>query len=165
MYQPLIVIDMQDFFGVSNNMRVTKNCKREIKESIVNNGHILFVEFSGCGDTLNILTDLCTGYKKVHYVSKWSDDGSSQIANELAAHKIPAKNIRVIGINTDCCVQSTVTGLHDIFPKSKIEVVADACASLWAQGTSRRVKLQQKNAHNNGLRNIANIGKVTLLNA
>lgn len=158
----LIVVDMQSYFGVSSSMNFTRNIEREITKTIDNGGHIIFVEFSSYGDTLLELTKLVTeiGYKWAYTVIKGQDDGSVEVANSMFENNVPYDHLRVVGVNTDCCVLETVKGLTRQFPDSKIEVVEDACNSLWSQGFHLDLGASK---HFKGLRSLAKLPGVKVI--
>lgn len=136
----LCVIDMQAQFHVSPDSAVAKNVSREIRQAIADDAYILFVEYKDCGDTLPELTDLVkyAGHTKVHTVTKKSDNGSSEIVSAINQHLLNDRRLKVVGVNTDCCVYSTVVGLQPRLPGTKVEIVADACDSNWSPDSHRR---------------------------
>jgi len=119
---------MQPHFNSAKGKCVIANCLVEIQKAVKNKAHIIFLEYSGYGATSSKLTKGLRNH--AIFVEKDNDDGSNQIQKEVLRHKLP-KYFKVCGINTDCCVAQTVKGLTARFPKSKIEVLADACASDW----------------------------------
>ena len=124
----LVVVDMQAGFNSSNGKRVRENCLREIQKAVVDNAHIIFLEFDGYDETHPELTSNL--HEQVAVLQKSEDDGSKEVEREVRRNKRPT-NFKVCGINTDCCVAATVRGLTARFLMSRIEVVADACASDW----------------------------------
>ena len=132
----LIVIDMQKAFAAARRKRVLLNCEKEINKAIKNNCSIVFVEYFNCGKTIKQLTNLTKNYKKTYTVIKNDDDGSPEISHLFKAHRLPAKNIKVCGVNTDACVLDTVCSLSysDRFSKSIIDVIANACDASYNHG-------------------------------
>lgn len=132
---------MQPNFHSANGKRVFKNCIREIKQAVIDSADIIFLEFSFYGPTHPELTDVAG--PNYYVQSKTMDDGSAEVEAQVRAKRLPV-HFKVCGINTDCCVASTVRGLTARFPRSTIEVVADACDSDWYhnRGLNEMKKLQ-----------------------
>jgi nicotinamidase-related amidase len=141
----LVIVDMQPAFNAANRDRVVSNCFREILLAIKNDFPILFLEFDGYYNTHQKLMGAVksSGYANYYVRLKNEDDGSDQIRRVVFDHALP-KNFRVCGVNTDCCVASTVKGLAARYPDSIIEVIADACGSDWyhERGLAEIKKLQ-----------------------
>ena len=154
----LIIIDMQESFEVHEGMRVTNNCRREIFKAIEDDAHILIVEYEGAGRTLKALTDLLKNNEKAnyHYVTKFDDDGSYEVFQAILNLHLPHEKLKITGVHTDCCVYQTTLGLRDYFPKSKIEVISDACDSIW--NASSKV-----NNHYCGISLMSRIDNVSIL--
>ena len=127
---------------------------REIKKAINNKDTILFVEYIGYGQTLPRLTNLTKhiNYTKAYHIVKGNNDGSKEIKKFLTKHKLVSKVIKIIGVNTDFCVLETVLGINRKFPKSNINVIADACAT-------------NAGGHISALRNMKQLANVKLLRA
>lgn len=125
----LCVIDMQPDFEAANGTRVIKNCVREIRMAVENGAHIVFLEFDGYGDTHPMLMTPVKKYKNAKIKFKRQDDGSAEVQEVVRKNGFMIGRFRVVGINTDWCVRSTVHGLRKRFPNSFVEVVDDACSS------------------------------------
>lgn len=121
----LVIIDMQAYFLSALDKDTIKACRREIRFAIKNECPIIFVEYSGNGETIYALKDLVNDYKKVSFIEKCDNDGSHEIAQEIRAIRSNSLKLRVCGVNVDCCVFDTVLGLRESFGK-EIEIVADA---------------------------------------
>jgi Isochorismatase family len=145
----LCVIDMQDWFQVKPNTRVSDNSAREIKNAIQDGASILFVEYKDCGPTIEQLTRITQEqhYHNAYRVEKRGDNGSIPIIDKIRANNLHEGHIKVVGVNTDCCVYRTVCGLKFDLPNTLIEVVGDACDSYWDPG-----------AHQRGLKSIQDLG-------
>jgi len=132
----LVCIDMQQYFTAANGEKVQRACVREIKQAMKKGATILFVEYDNYGPTLPLLTDLVkkAKYKKVHYLVKDADGGGAIIADYLRKRHLTRSNIRVVGVNTNYCVQATVEGLNHYLNNSYFHIVADACASRYSSG-------------------------------
>lgn len=116
----LIVIDMQTEF------HTTAAPIRQRVETIIaaHRGTTLFVEYQHCGRTY---PSLIKAARHSHRVTKYSDDGAAEILQWLKGRHTPTK-IRVIGVNTDCCVYDTVYSLRF---SHRVEVIASGC-NTWS---------------------------------
>lgn len=135
----LLVIDMQYKFPAARNVRLRQACRREITEAMTDRAHIIFVEYVNYGRTIKSLRDLVTHYKEVSYVTKCSDNGAHALRPFLTGS--PKCDVRVCGVNTNCCVLDTVRGLKRSrwwnarrSRRRFIHVVADACNS-WSSSS------------------------------
>jgi len=122
---------MQGYFKASKQSSVKKNVLKQIALAMKDNAPIVFVEYEGCGSTLPSLTNLPknNSYNNIYKIKKTEDDGSDVIRSALRSNKLPRTYVRVCGVNTDCCIYETVNGLSGALPKTKIEVVENACGS------------------------------------
>lgn len=135
----LAVIDMQDHFlqriveNYKSTQRVIDNCKVQVSKAIKDKAHIVFVEYSNYGTTTKDLTDLAkkAKYKKHFHTVKSDDNGGSEIAETIKAHRLTQDKIKICGINTEYCVYATVKGLMHEMENAEIEVITDACDSSW----------------------------------
>lgn len=127
----LVIVDMQNEFRAANGKTIIANCKREIKRAMKDNAAIIFLEYYGNGPTKSVLSNLVDGYEWTWTETKDEDDGSLEVAVLIRKYDLDKKLIKVCGVNTDCCVKATVSGLTARFLNSSIEVIADACASDW----------------------------------
>lgn len=125
----LIVVDVQSFFKAANLKRLRYNVKKEILTAIEDEASIVFVEFLGCGPTVNTLIELTDSYYKTYLVRKMEDDGSQDIYNLIFDNDLPSEHLKMCGVNTDVCVKATAIGLAGLFPDSQIEIIAKACHS------------------------------------
>jgi nicotinamidase-related amidase len=138
----LVIIDMQPTFEASQEPWLIENVKREIRQAKKRKEPILLVRYHGGSQDRRkdwqidprLLRTIGT-YTKVFPVIKHRADGSQKIIGLLNRKRLPKKNIKVVGVNTDACVASTVNSLAERMPLSSIWVVADACHT--DVGTSR----------------------------
>ena len=126
-----MVVDMQQDFNAANGKSVVSNCKKVIKQAMLDDASIIFLEYNGCGPTKYELFNLTDGYANTYVDIKDEDDGSLEVAVLIRKHKLNKNHIKVCGVNTDCCVASTVRGLTSRFLNANIEILASACASDW----------------------------------
>jgi nicotinamidase-related amidase len=128
----LIVVDMQFDFRAANNIKTVANCQREIKQAISDRAGIIFLEYYGYLSTKKELFSLVRGYDRAWSVTKFDDDGSLDASTIMIHHNFNSDKIKICGVNTDCCVKWTVSGLAALYPKANIEVIEDACGSDWS---------------------------------
>jgi len=128
----LVVVDMQAQFPDSMDKRVQENCKRAIRKAVKDKAAIIFLEYDDYGPTLPCLTSLAKKYKKAYHAVKCEWDGSPQSLNLIKKYKLADSHFKVCGVYTECCVQATVYGLSNKFPKSKINLLGGACNS-WSE--------------------------------
>jgi nicotinamidase-related amidase len=137
----LLVVDMQPRFDSSNREWLLKNVSREILRARRKEWGIIFLEYTrGKGDggvrlperTHEELTSLVGDYEDALIVHKMNDDGSEEVAEVICGWygnygKHAKGDMRVVGVNTGCCVANTVNGLAHLLPCMRITVVGDAC--------------------------------------
>lgn len=134
----LVIVDMQPDFSSSSNPDTLIAVANEIILAKQKRDAIILVEYAGCERTYSGLNALIKGYPRKARTTKWEDDGSSEVVRVLAKHGFPMKNLRVCGVNTDCCVWETVVGLLQKLDKSQIEVVKKACNNMSGRFDWRR---------------------------
>ena len=150
----LIIIDMQVGFPASHNEHTLAAVIREIKQAQRIDRPIFLVEVSQdiwptVGPTHPDILEALRGYDKWWTVEKSGTDGSFAlttpevecVGDGPAIHDHTKCNrLRMVGINTDCCVQATACSLKHL--GFDVEVVADACHSqynhLWGLEAMRR---------------------------
>lgn len=136
----LAVIDMQSKFldQLTNNKSIIAACNQAIKKAVEDKAYILFVEYYGYDRTIPELVSIANkgDYKNISHVKKFGDDGGRELIKTIDSFNFP-KKIKVVGINTDCCVLATVQGYLSAinyipeFNQSKVEVLTRACGSAW----------------------------------
>lgn len=127
----LCIIDMQPAFQAAKNTRLVAPILREIALAKKNDYPIVLVEYDPgqYGKSLKYVSSAIGKYNKAISVEKFANDGSEVISNTIK--KITRSNrVRVLGVNTDCCISETVIGLWWRFGFA-VEVVGDACWSGW----------------------------------
>jgi len=125
----LIIVDMQPVFRASREPNTIIAVTHEIFMAKQNNHAILIVEYARSGKSHTGFDHLLKGYPHKSRIKKWDDDGSKEVIRALIRRKFPTNLLRVCGVNTDCCVFETVTGLLCRLGKTKIEIVKKACNS------------------------------------
>lgn len=120
---------MQARFSASNPKGIQKACLKEIRDAKRKNAAIIFLEYSYSGPTIKKLYNEARSYDRTYRAIKDVNDGSPQCHKVITHYSLPYTHIRVVGVNTEYCVYSTVEGLNKLYPTSKIEVVAKACNS------------------------------------
>lgn len=117
----LVIIDMQYGFEAASIKGIQRSIFREVSKAINKNLQIVVVEYDVAKRTLLSIHKMLNGYDNKVFVKKFEDDGSCVINPVLKS-----KNVRVVGVNTNFCVQSTVEGLTKYFKKN-VDIVCDAC--------------------------------------
>lgn len=150
----LTIIDLQPFFLTGLDKAVRDNCIVQIKRAIKDRAAIIFVEYNGYGPTHQDLKDVIrkAAYDRLYVVYKSTDNGGKEISQLIKKRHLAASRIKVCGVNTDACVHSSVLGLRKHLSASKIEVIADACASA----------TYFKNGHQNGLKKMSKLLNVKI---
>jgi nicotinamidase-related amidase len=123
----LVVVDMQEYFDAANNEKTLKEVKKQIQLAKKRNGPIIFLEYAESGKTKKELLDLVKNYKHKYIETKYNDSGADKIIRVIKRGKLGEKNIRICGVNSDCCVLETTKDLITRLPKSKINVIKKAC--------------------------------------
>lgn len=124
----LVIIDMQSQFVATQNGKLIDNIKKEIDISKRNYWPILIVEYKTkwyCTDTIKDIINYIGSYPRTSYVIKKEADGSKEIAGEIN-QITKCKRIRLVGVETNCCVLQTAAGLSR-YNKYKIEVAENSC--------------------------------------
>jgi nicotinamidase-related amidase len=119
----LAVIDMQHKFKSARNIHVIKACLNEIKHAKKQDLPIVIVEYLGYGRTIPSIYNLLKDYNKVYHVIKSGIDGAPELYQKIK--HINYNNIRMIGIETDVCVQYTAVSLRK--KKYNVDLVKQAC--------------------------------------
>ena len=146
----LVVIDMQRSFYASRGKRVQLHCKREIQRAMDDGAAIIFVEYIGQGPTIPSLVKLTDDYRRTFFIRKENDDGSSEVLKVIKSHRLPSRKLKFVGVNTNCCVLDTLTGVSAKSKKSSLEVISKACNS------------SMRYYHNEGLNIMARMKRVTV---
>lgn len=141
----LIVIDMQPFFVSYKG--ALDGCIREVSQAINDNMPIMFVEYDSYGSTTESLLELVKNNKhigNVYRVTKYGDNGAKEIIAAMSEHGLSTKKIKICGVNTDACVERTVSGLISKLDKCKIYVMSEACNSNFdhLKGLSRMMSMK-----------------------
>lgn len=155
----LVIVDMQWQFNSSRNKSTKKACQREILDAMSNNIAIVFLEYDGQGPTLPSLKKLVVDYPFAFFRTKRHDDGSRVVCEVLKEQKMTPKKIIVCGVNTDCCVRSTVWGLAKKLNQAEITVVYEAVNSYYGKEIH---KTEYKYLFHDFRNNVYNIGKCVL---
>ena len=127
----LVVVDMQGYFPSARSSRVIDNCLREVRKAIQDRAGVIVLQYKHCGKTLPAIMGLLDSYDRYEKKIKPHDDGSRQVVNTLRKRRF-SKNLKVVGVNTDCCVYATVSSLSQRSWNGidlRIKVIADACNS------------------------------------
>ncbi len=133
---PLMIIDMQEeFLNVGP-------CPKRLKGTIIQNAHqvqlakrrkapIIVVEFADRGDTVDEITRLLAQYSSVIKITKHVRDVAHDMPPRVQNLLRQVAVLRVVGVNTNECVESSVIGMHCMFPNLTIQLVRRACANCF----------------------------------
>jgi len=158
----LIIIDMQPDFQASKSRGLRGNIKNELRKAIQNDCDVIFVEFDNhFSKTYSSLTKIVRNKNNVFFVSKEKISGGQSIANVVNLNGL-SKTFRISGVQTECCVMSTVTDLSKLFPGSKIEVIQNCCASF-VSPLNHRVNDSAEDLHSKALAIMNKITNVTVV--
>ncbi|MBX9691318.1 MAG: isochorismatase family protein [Cyanobacteria bacterium] len=149
----LVIVDMQPCFSAANDRATLQAIKKEIRRAKELGMPIVALEidcFSPLQERLprthKRLLELLVGYPRYRMEEKRFNDGSNAVlwALEVLGCDEEGRNLRVCGVNTDACVLDTVLGLAKRLPKSRINVLKDACntsgnKNCWARFTPPNV--------------------------
>ena len=135
----LVVVDMQPKFATSQKQSTKDRVQELILQAIEDDAGIVFLEFLGYDKTDSKLVATVEGYKKAHFQTKQENDGSFQVIEIIKKNKLPAKTVRVCGVNTNYCVRETVQGLLERVEETgiarKIEVSKSGTNCSWDHQT------------------------------
>jgi nicotinamidase-related amidase len=134
----LVIVDMQDEFGVGKKPALIKAVVRKIRLAKKLGYGIVVVEYGQAedyeefigGDTHYKIARELNGYGRDAFVVKHKDDGSPQIVHAIENYGFNRNNIYVCGVNTCACVYATVSGLAKRLPASAVYILADACSCM-----------------------------------
>jgi len=147
----LLVVDMQPNFRSSNHRWLLDMVAREVRAARSAGWGVMFLEYTSglnCGVRAGVLlkerthrrlTNLVADYDDAMTVHKGQDDGSDVVLSAAEGwwgsksgsgyERHIDGGIRVVGVNTEACVASTVNGLSAAMPGLEITVVGGACNS------------------------------------
>ena len=131
----LIVIDMQASFPAACDPNTIIAVTHEIVVAQQQGRPIVLVEYKNCGPSHSGFYKLLQGYAHKSHIHKPADDGSKEILRAIRRRKFDEKQLRVCGVNSDCCVRVTVEGLLTRAPSSKITVIKSACGTEYNSGS------------------------------
>jgi nicotinamidase-related amidase len=118
----LVIVDMQPAFAAANCGTTTNNILKLIEEAKTQSAPIVILEFANYGKTRKDINDAVKDYDKTKRMTKYEDDGSSEVVEALA--DVP-KKAKVCGVNLGYCVLSTALGL--VQKGAEVELVKEAC--------------------------------------
>lgn len=129
----LVIVDMQWQFDSSRNRSTQKACQKEIIDAMSKNMPIIFLEYESFGPTLPSLKKLVADYPFAFFRTKGNDDGSIELSHALKEQDIKPKKIIICGVNTECCVASTIYGLASQLRNTEIVIVYEATNSQFGK--------------------------------
>jgi nicotinamidase-related amidase len=150
----LICVDVQPKFPVKPEQDFVPNVCREVALAMERQANIIFLEYENFGETLPEVKQLVNQnrYQRIYYGVKKERDGSVWVRKAVQERAFFSEWFVFVGAYTGQCVYETVKGINSWFPRSRIEVVADACRDT---GNSW---------HTNGLKELKKLNNVVILN-
>jgi nicotinamidase-related amidase len=139
----LLIIDMQRCYEAARDEETQKNIEEQIKKFKKEELPIIFVEYThyregyGTCRTLPCLTSLVKNYGKAFVVTKYDDDGATELytfftqinLDYCGGWEARIKEIVVCGVNLNACVKETIDSLSELMPKTKMTVMKECCNS------------------------------------
>jgi len=142
----LIIVDMQPYFGGSQEPWLIDNIQREIRSAKKCGDGIIILEYEGCGRTDKRVLRTLGKYPKGLVRYKDDCDGSEIAVETMEARKFDTTKVKIVGVETDACVEATIMGLSYLLPSADIILVADACNhETRTQRNHGRSKIRRKN--------------------
>ena len=127
-YKPLIIVDMQPYFGAVDYQVVQKVIK-VVNRKKLNEEPVLLLQYKGCGPTHPAILAELDGYPYMRRVYKSCNCGAGpvkRILQEDFALSAPL-TLQVCGVNTSYCVKQTAEKLVTYYGFD-VEVVINACS-------------------------------------
>lgn len=132
----LIVIDMQDMFLNRKHRDLAHRINALIKLAKSKGDNIILVEYGErwypekpAQSTILSIRNAVRGYEHLYKVKKFRDDGSQVIMDLMRHHNLEGPII-ACGVNTECCVNQTVTMLVSIYDM-EMTVVDECCRNVY----------------------------------
>jgi len=155
---PLIIIDMQSEYEITESKPLLNNIIKHIQRAIKRKNPVIIVELRDMGLTKPEIMNALSGYSNYETVIKDKEDGSKEIQNILLKRwDIQKCLVNVCGIFSDDCIAYTVRGLID--KGFSVNVIEEACASsqndhesaMWSLNKLRKCQVvHQGPAYRNG---------------
>lgn len=127
MYYSLVVIDVQDRFSSSKEIKTPVSL--EIQKAISFNMPVILVEYGPYSTNADVLR-MVKDYRRLYITTKNGDDGSNEVFECLKTFRLPTRKLKICGVNTCYCVLSTVKGLSNKKTIHKLELVKNACSCI-----------------------------------
>jgi nicotinamidase-related amidase len=136
----LLVIDMQNCYVNKESVDLIHNVQEEISCAMRDRDQIIFLEYTDSGGNMRVkdmtllsLLDMIGEYQYAHLIRKGTEDGSEEVVEFLKTLDADVHfNIRVVGVETECCFAQTVNSISEMLPSSILTVVGQACKSGYA---------------------------------
>lgn len=126
----LIILDMQNSFSAANDTSTISHVVDAVNLARTKSEGIILVEYLNQGPTLYPIYKALAKYSNKDIVKKRNDDGSREIVNSIMRNFFDYQQLKVCGVNSDACVNKTVTGLSQQLRNSKIKVLKKACNTV-----------------------------------
>lgn len=121
----LLVIDMQKPFEAARDESTQDAIISLVKKAKANRERIIYLEYVGCGPTLERITAHTEKYPFVTKVEKSGPDGSYELDEYFQG--IYPNTLDVVGVDTGFCVKDTIEGLVTRAKKTKINLHLKGC--------------------------------------
>jgi len=130
-----VIIDMQERFlqDILDRDRTVAAAIENIEEAKRQGDAIVLLQYRSNKNPAGpvdpkVLAHL-DGYTRCFTYDKWIDNGAPEVEQALLEHDLANQVFRLYGLNADACVLRTGLGLRTRFPRSRVEVIKDACSS------------------------------------
>lgn len=120
----LVIIDMQKYFSVSDNL-IPTICGL-IQHAKQNRWAIILVKFQGSGPIFKEILETIKDYPNQATVTKSACDGGREIIKCINDRKSWSLDLLVCGVYGDECVSETVAGLFNNSDLVEVDVITDA---------------------------------------
>lgn len=132
----LIIIDMQDQFLNRKHRDLALRINALIKLAKSKGDNIILVEYGDrwfpekpAESTILSIRNAVRGYEHLYKVKKFRDNGGNVVMDLIRLHNLEGPII-ACGVNTECCVNQTVTCLSSLYDMD-VTVVDECCRNVY----------------------------------
>lgn len=119
----LLVVDMQEGFINSSDLKLNINIIKKIEEFKRRKQHIIFFEYSNFGKTNYLLRGSVKNYHFTDYVYKYTDSANKAFNYWIMNKNISFKEIYLSGINSHACIKKTALDLSKTLKDKRIKLL------------------------------------------